>query len=370
MAMKRKIAAILAADVAGYSKLMAADEEGTIARLASCREIADELIKKYGGRIFNTAGDAVMAEFSSTVEAVRCAVDVQESLKTRNIGLPPERQMHFRIGISVGDVIEQGTDLLGDGVNIAARLEGLATPGGICVSRSVFEQVSNKAQISFADLGEQMVKNIPTPVHAYRVDALGAMSAAPAQTSKSRAAMPPPHLIAAGAAGALALVLGGWLLVPLVSGPRTAPEATAARPAPQAVAVPPQPARVSGAPPLAAPPQVEPGSAIGRLTILSPPAGSTCQAQVLEMNPRFVETVVDLPGDQPVLEIEGAGLCGLAVSGSGQTQVRFAPGTVAGVVPSVSTGGRIVFNPSNAGGRLPDLAVTGGAIDKIELRRR
>jgi hypothetical protein len=122
--------------------------------------------------------------------------------------------------------------------------------------------------------------------------------------------------------------------------------------------------------PLTAPAAPDPAGVIGKLTILTPPAGSSCQAQVLEMNPRFVETVVDIGGSQPVLEIDSASLCGLAVAGSGATQVRFAQGTVAGTVSSLSTGGRIVFNPSNASGRLPDLAISGGGLEKIELRRR
>lgn len=129
--MKRKIAAIFAADVAGYSKLVAEDEEETLRRLASYRAVMDDFIARAGGRIFNTAGDAVLAEFSSAVEAVRCAIDIQESLRTRNMAYPTSRQMSFRIGITVGDVVERNGDLLGDGVNIAARLEGVAKPGAI-----------------------------------------------------------------------------------------------------------------------------------------------------------------------------------------------------------------------------------------------
>jgi class 3 adenylate cyclase len=165
--MKRKIAAIMAADVAGYSKLVAEDEEETVRRLAAYRAVIDDFIAKAGGRVFNTAGDAVLAEFPSAVEAVRCAIDVQESLRTRNLAYPPSRQMNFRIGITIGDVIERDGDLLGDGVNIAARLEGLAQVGGICISRAVHEQVANKLSVQFADIGEQQVKNIPTPVYAY-----------------------------------------------------------------------------------------------------------------------------------------------------------------------------------------------------------
>jgi class 3 adenylate cyclase len=167
--MKRKIAAIFAADIAGYSRLVAEDEEETLRRLAAYRAVTDDFIVKAGGRIFNTAGDAVLAEFPSAVEAVRCAIDIQESLRTRNMAYPPSRQMSFRIGITIGDVVERDGDLLGDGVNIAARLEGLAEVGGICVSRAVHEQVANKLSVQFADIGAQEVKNIPTPVHAYMV---------------------------------------------------------------------------------------------------------------------------------------------------------------------------------------------------------
>ena len=167
--MKRKIAAIFAADIAGYSRLVAEDEEETLRRLASYREVIDDFIAKANGRIFNTAGDAVLAEFPSAVDAVRCAIDIQESLRTRNMAYPPSRQMSFRIGITIGDVVERNGDLLGDGVNIAARLEGLAEVGGICVSRAVHEQVANKLSVQFADIGAQEVKNIPTPVHAYMV---------------------------------------------------------------------------------------------------------------------------------------------------------------------------------------------------------
>src|SRR6266850_4605862 len=169
LSMKRKIAAIFAADIAGYSRLVAEDEEETLRRLASYRQVTDDFIAKGGGRIFNTAGDAVLAEFPSAVEAVRCAIDIQESLRTRNMAYPPSRHMSFRIGITIGDVVERDGDLLGDGVNIAARLEGLAEVGGICISRAVHEQVANKLSVQFADIGAQEVKNIPTPVHAYMV---------------------------------------------------------------------------------------------------------------------------------------------------------------------------------------------------------
>ncbi|MBR0939396.1 adenylate/guanylate cyclase domain-containing protein [Bradyrhizobium jicamae] len=168
--MKRKIAAILAADVVGYSRLMAEDEEETMRRLVSYRAVFDDFVTRADGRIFNTAGDAVLAEFPSAVDALRAAIDIQESLRTRNLGYPPSRHMVFRIGLTIGDVMEREGDLLGDGVNVAARLQGLATPGGVCISNSVHDQVVNKLSVFFSDLGPQEVKNIPRPVHAYRVE--------------------------------------------------------------------------------------------------------------------------------------------------------------------------------------------------------
>jgi class 3 adenylate cyclase len=167
--MRRKIAAILVAHIADYGRLVADDEEETLRRMASCRRTIDDFIAIAGGRIFNTAGDAVLAEFPSAVEAVRCAIDIQESLRTRNLAYPDSRQLSYRIGIGIGDVVERDGDLLGDGVNIAARLEGLAEVGGICISRAVHEQVSNKLSARFIDIGARTVKNIPTPVHAYVV---------------------------------------------------------------------------------------------------------------------------------------------------------------------------------------------------------
>jgi class 3 adenylate cyclase len=167
--MRRKIAAILVAHIADYGRLVADDEEETLRRMASCRTTIDDFIAIAGGRIFNTAGDALLAEFPSAVEAVRCAIDIQESLRTRNLAYPASRQMSYRIGIGIGDVVERESDLLGDGVNIAARLEGLAEVGGICISRAVYEQVTGKLSARFIDIGARKVKNIPAPVHAYVV---------------------------------------------------------------------------------------------------------------------------------------------------------------------------------------------------------
>lgn len=216
--MKRKISAILAADIAGYSKLVAEDEEETVRRLGAYRSVFDDLIKRYDGRIFNTAGDSVLAEFPSSVDAVRCAIDVQESLRTRNMAYPASRQMEFRIGISVGDVIEREGDLLGDGVNIAARLEALAPPGGISISRSVYEQVANKLTVGFADIGQQTVKNLPNPVHVYIVTQdrkIAAVEPGAAGAPQPRRPLVLPVLIGAAAAMAVALTIGAiWTLLP------------------------------------------------------------------------------------------------------------------------------------------------------------
>ena len=167
--MKRKIAVILAADVAGFSRLVAEDEEETLRRLASYRSVFSDFISSAGGRIFNTAGDSILAEFQSAVDAVRCAIDVQESLRTRNQAYQPSRQMKFRMGLTIGDVVERDGDLLGDGVNIAARLQSIAPEGGICISRSIHEAVANKLSVKFLDKGMQQLKNIPEPMQAFTV---------------------------------------------------------------------------------------------------------------------------------------------------------------------------------------------------------
>src|SRR5215210_801902 len=165
----RRLAAILAADVVGYSRLMGEDENGTLATLKSCRRIADSLIAQHGGRIFGTAGDSVIAEFVSPVEALRCATEIQLQVHAQNADVPERSRMRFRIGINLGDVVVEGNDLFGDGVNVAARLEALAPPGGICISDSIYAQVRDRLSLDFLDVGEHKVKNIARPVHAYRV---------------------------------------------------------------------------------------------------------------------------------------------------------------------------------------------------------
>jgi adenylate cyclase len=167
----RRLCVILAADVAGYCRLMGADEDGTLAALmAHRRELIDPAIAEHAGRIVKTTGDGFLAEFASVVDAVRCAVEIQRGMAERNQAVTQDRRLAFRIGLNLGDVIVQDDDLYGDGVNVAARLEALAEPGGICLSASAHEHVQDKiAAVRFEDLGEQRVKNIARPVRAYRV---------------------------------------------------------------------------------------------------------------------------------------------------------------------------------------------------------
>ena len=167
----RRLVAILAADLEGYSRSMALDEEAALATLSSHRAAVDELIGKFRGRIANTAGDSVLAEFASVVDTVRCAVQIQATVTELNEELPAERQMSFRIGINVGDVIAKDGDIFGDGVNIAARLQALAEAGGICISRGVRDHIRHLGSFEFEDLGEQHVKHIERPVRAFRVTA-------------------------------------------------------------------------------------------------------------------------------------------------------------------------------------------------------
>jgi len=165
---KRKLAAILSADVKGYSRLMGEDEEWTLRTLNTYKEVMRSLIQQYRGRVVNAPGDNVLAEFASVVDAVQCAVEIQQVLRARNALLPENRRMEFRIGINLGDVIEEGDSIYGDGVNIAARLEGLAASGGICISGSAYEQIENKLPLRYEYLGEHEVKNIAKPVRVYR----------------------------------------------------------------------------------------------------------------------------------------------------------------------------------------------------------
>jgi adenylate cyclase len=175
---ERRLAAILAADVAGYSRLMGQDEAGTLSRLKVLRqELVDPKLAEHSGRVVKTTGDGLLIEFPSVVEGVACAMAVQRAMAGRNAAVPKEQRIEFRIGVNVGDIIVEGDDIYGDGVNIAARLEALAEPGGICVSRTVITQTRGKLEFPFTDLGEQILKNIAQPIHVFRILALPEASA-------------------------------------------------------------------------------------------------------------------------------------------------------------------------------------------------
>jgi len=207
---KRKLCAILSADVQGYSRLMGEDEDATIRTLTSYRELMSTLIQKHRGRVVDSPGDNLLAEFPSVVDAVRCAVEIQEELRVRNAELPENRRMEFRIGINLGDVVEEGERIYGDGVNIAARVEGLAEGGGICISGTVHDSIKNKLSLSYESLGEHTVKNIKEPVRVYRMR-IGPEAAAPVvREEKAR----PGHWQKSALAAVVVLVVavGAWAI--------------------------------------------------------------------------------------------------------------------------------------------------------------
>ena len=177
--LERRLAAILAADVAGYSRLMGADETGTAQALREHRAVVNPIVADHGGRIVKTTGDGVLLEFPSIVSAVECALAVQKLMAERNADVPEGRQMFFRIDINLGDVLIEGEDILGDGVNVAARLEGISEPGGICISDAAYQQVRDKLDVKFEDIGEQQLKNIARRVRAYRARLDGAVRLKP-----------------------------------------------------------------------------------------------------------------------------------------------------------------------------------------------
>jgi adenylate cyclase len=212
----RRLAAILAADVAGYSRLMGADEEGTLQRLrAHRRELVDPKIREHRGRIVKTTGDGMLVEFSSVVDAVRCAVEIQRAMVDRNAGIAEDQRIIFRIGVNLGDVIIDGDDIYGDGVNIAARLEALAEPGGVCISRTVRDHVGDRLPFAFDDMGGQSVKNIARPVHAFAMSA-AAVAALPEVTTPAqpgalrRRGFARPAVIAAGLVAVIGIGSAIW----------------------------------------------------------------------------------------------------------------------------------------------------------------
>jgi adenylate cyclase len=168
---ERRLAAILAADIAGYSRLMGVDEEGTLAALKACRrELIDPKIAEHRGRIVKTTGDGALVEFASAVDAVHCAMEIQRGMADRGAAVPEDRRIEFRIGINVGDIISDEGDLYGDRVNIAARVQTLANPGAICLSDNAYQQIKGKFALDVNDMGDQPLKNIALPVRVYRVE--------------------------------------------------------------------------------------------------------------------------------------------------------------------------------------------------------
>ena len=230
---ERRLAAILAADVAGYSRLMGADEEGTLERLKGHRrELVDLKVKEHRGRIVKTTGDGMLVEFPSVVDAVRCAVEVQRGMVDRNAEVPEDKRITFRIGVNLGDVIIDGDDIYGDGVNIAARLETLAEPGGICVARTVRNQIRDKLPYAFEDMGEQSVKNIARPVRADAISA-AAVASTPLVAVQAQSGPVPrrlllrPTVVATGAAVAIGLGIAAWWVWPDRDSPTISTQAPA-----------------------------------------------------------------------------------------------------------------------------------------------
>jgi adenylate cyclase len=221
MAETRKLAALLAADIAGYSRLAGADEDRTLARLRGLRsDLIDPAISVHHGRVVKRTGDGILIEFRSVVDAVRCAIEVQNGMVERNAGLPPERRIEFRVGIHLGDVVEESDgDLMGDGVNIAARLEGICKPGGICLSRAAYEQVKGKIDLAVSDLGEQSLKNIAESVRVYSLEV-----GKPAQAKPTKPAAPKQRsillLLGAGIVALIVVAGGAWYFL---GANRTAP---------------------------------------------------------------------------------------------------------------------------------------------------
>jgi adenylate cyclase len=230
--MKRKISALLAADIVKYSRLVADAEEETVARLAAYRAVFEEVTARHHGRIVNMVGDAVLAEFASSVDAVRCALDVQATARASNEAYPPERHMQIRIGVTLADIVDQYGELFGDGVNIAARLESLSPAGAICVSQTVREQVAGKIEATFIDIGEQPVKNLPNPIHAYVIAQPGAE--APAAKKPPR---PRRGRLLAAAVGAAACAAAAVAAVQLRGERAPTASAVAAAPTPQLASV-------------------------------------------------------------------------------------------------------------------------------------
>jgi class 3 adenylate cyclase len=382
MKVERRLAAIMMADAAGYSRLMSQDETATVRTLIAHRGVMDLLIVEHGGRIANTAGDSVLAEFASAGDALRAAVAIQGRLGEINAGLPQERRLQFRIGVHVGEVVPRGQDLLGDGVNIAARVQSLAPSGGVTVSGAAHVHVRKMAGFAFRDLGARRLKNIDEPMHVFSVAAEapaapGAMAGPETQPdgpdsiatapeaqrprAPALAALPRPGAPAAAAiAGGIVLAVAtAWFVLGRhAEPPATVPSPSAVAPAPLAVA--PAPLAVAPAPPAADAPAAPPAA---RLTLLAAPEGSSCQAQLYQMQPRFAETPMDVPADRGAIEVDGRALCGLAVAGA-----TFQRGAGSALAASHSSASRVVFAQTGQPLAAPPLLLPGGG--RVEIRIR
>ncbi len=225
-ALERRLATILSADVAGYSRMMGINEEATVQTLRGHRAVFDALLRQHRGRMFNTAGDAILAEFPSAVDAVRCATEIQTALQTRNEHLAPELKMQFRMGINLGDVVVQDGDLLGDGVNVASRIQTVAEPGGICISGSVYDQIQNKLSLQFRPLGDQQFKNIGQPIRTFTIThgEGGALPVGARRTPLKATATAVIGLVVAAAVAA-----GGFALYRMIESKRSEQEALSAQ---------------------------------------------------------------------------------------------------------------------------------------------
>ena len=230
----RRLTAILAADIAGYSALMGTDEVATVGDLKGHQSVILPLITGYDGRVIDTAGDGILAEFASVLNAVKCAVAIQETMVERNASLPPDRRMHFRIGINQGDVMADDNRIYGDGINVAARLEGICEPGGICISGKVYDEIKGRFEIQYDNLGEQSLKNIAEPVRTYRIRpgfaAKGKRKAfdRPVRLlSRLNVALAAAAVVLIAAAGIGVALIGPWRQSPSVAALSTAPQTTA-----------------------------------------------------------------------------------------------------------------------------------------------
>jgi adenylate cyclase len=285
----RRLTTIMDIDVVGFSTMSARDEEHALGLLAARMAIAQGLVKHHRGRIFKLTGDGLLAEFASPVEAVRAALEIQEAMRSANDQAAPDDQLVLRIGVNLGDVVESGEDLMGDAVNVAARLESIAKPGGICVSAAVYEQIEGKLTLGAEDLGEQHVKNIPRAIHAYRLT-LGRASAVAAPAADGGKAKRVAVIIGVAAVVAVLAIGGAWLLHERSEAPTSTRMAQVPAPAAVASAPPPAPATAPSSP--ATPPPAVPSAANAAPPAASPPAATPATARPAAASRPYVASEV------------------------------------------------------------------------------